>query len=177
MSNTCTIYLIDPDLNTATMLLGPAGLVTPGSTINNPGVPQTSHGRPLSKPTAFGSLAAGTLVLYDIDCELNSVGNQIQKYVINGGPPPWTTAPSASLGTAGNAGSFVDEDLAIAPDGKFFVLQNRANFAGNVSLRVYDTDGTTQLWTDLAANGNVGTPLVNTRGVALSPDGKYVATI
>src|SRR5262249_53316609 len=118
MSNTCTIYLIDPDLNTSTMLLSPAGLVTPGANIGSPGVAQTSHGRPLSRPIAFGSLAAGTLVLYDIDCELNSVANQIQKYVINGGPPPWTTAPSASLGSAGNPTFFVDEDLAIAPDGK-----------------------------------------------------------
>jgi len=170
------MYRANADISgTADSLLSGRGLLaTPGGATVN-GTPNVNHGRVASSPIAYGSLAAGTLQVYDVDIDLPPL-LYIQRYDINAGPLPYASAPT-TLGNGVLGGFAVYCDLRQAPDGKFFLNEYRANFAANTTLRVFDTDATTELWNDTAAYGGSGTPLIGSYGMAVSPDGKYVGTV
>jgi hypothetical protein len=126
-------------------------------------------------PIVTGSVASNNLVLYTAEWNRTPYNN-IWKYQMNGGPFPWTTAP-AQLASAGiGSVNEVLADLCIAPDGKFFTCENRLSATnGNVSLRVFASDGLTALWDSSTAAGGTD-PFVNSYGMAVSSDGQYVAT-
>ncbi|MEO5803939.1 MAG: Calx-beta domain-containing protein [Verrucomicrobiota bacterium] len=175
-TNLGTIYQTDPDVITSTVVL--SGI---GSTVN-PTVHTSCNGSPIVK----GSTALGNLQVWAIDGQWAEAGgrNSLLRWDINGTALPYNSAPVV-LGSAGNSSvNDVQSDLDIAPDGKFFLSQNRANGTANVydatrvNVRIYATDGTTLLWDSLAqslASGLQFDVLVGARSIKVSPDGKKMA--
>ncbi len=158
------VWMLNPDLTTA------KDLFTYDGTTASPGLVCVA-----GTPIATGSVASNNLVLYTAEWNRTPYNN-IWKYQMNGGPFPWTAAPTqlASAGI-GNINEVL-ADLCIAPDGKFFTCENRFSATnGNVSLRVFASDGLTALWDSSSAAGGTD-PFVNSYGMAVSPDGQYVAT-
>jgi hypothetical protein len=176
-TNTGTLFRADPDVNTGETVLSGVG-----STANT-SVHTSCNGSAIAK----GSLAAGNLQIWAIDGQWAGSGgrNRLLRWDVASGPLPHDAAPAAILGSAGLSGnSDIQSDLDIAPDGKFFLCQNRAigtpnvYNASQVNLRVYDTDGVTLLWDSLAQSiaAGLGTDfLVQARAVKISPDGKTLA--
>ena len=162
-----SVWKADPDIISATPVF-------------EYGLSTTNFGACQSTPFVTGSLASGNLVVYCLmwNYPQGATYNDLYEYSIGAGPLPWTAAPTIPGANAGNPSSNgVLEDLCQAPDGKFFVAQNRtSSTGGNVSLRVFDSTGATQLWDSSSASGGVD-PFVDAYGVAVSPDGQYVATI
>ncbi len=126
-------------------------------------------------PVVFGAAATSNLVLYTVEWNRTPYNN-IWQYQIDEGPLPFGGAPT-QLGSAGIPGvNQVLADLCVAPDGKFFTCEHRTSAtSGNVSVRVFDFDGVTPLW-ESATAGNGNDPFVNSYGVAVSPDDRFVAT-
>ncbi len=146
------------------------------------GLSTTNFGPCQSTPFVTGSLATGNLSLYCLMWQYplpSGPYNNLYQYNIGGGSLPWTAAPVALGANAGNSvASGVLEDLYIAPDGKFFVTQDRNSSVGtgNISLHVFDSAGVNEIWNSSSAAGGVD-PFVASYGVAVSPDDLYVAAI
>jgi hypothetical protein len=161
------VWMTDPDVTQSNKLF-----------VNGSGATNNKAGPCASTPFVTGSLAAGNLALYCVMWNYSSptgTFNNVFKYNIGAGPMPWSNAPTV-LGNAGsNTLNGLEDDLYIAPDGKFFVSQNHGTAAGaTATLRVFDTNGTTQLWDSKSANGGTE-PLVDVLGIAVSPDDAFVA--
>jgi hypothetical protein len=175
-----TVFRTDPDVTTSEEVLLGAGNGMWDSTVHT-----TINGSPVAK----GSLAEGTLQLWTIDGQYAGGGgyNRLVQYDILATPLPYNSAPTVVMRSAGVPGVMdVNSDLAIAPDGKFFLSNNRqAGTAGvyeadRVNLRVMDTDGLTVLWDSLSnslAAAQSTDVFAGARAVAVSPDGKKVALI
>ncbi len=144
------------------------------------GLGVTNFGPCQSTPFVTGSLATGDLSLYPLMFSYSFGGgyNNLYKYNIGSGPLPWTNAPTVLGGNVGsNNFSGLLEDIYMAPDGKFFTVLNQSSSTGNrVSMRVFDSTGSTQLWDSSSAAGGTD-PFVQAYGVAVSPDNQYVAVI
>ncbi len=173
-----TVFRTDPDVTVSEEVLAGAG-----ETMWDPTVHTTINGSPVAK----GSLADGTLQLWAIDGRYSGGGgfNRLVQYDIMATPLPYNGAPAAVLRTAGVPSvADVNSDLAIAPDGKFFLSNNRAAGAAgtwkvdSVNLRVLDVDGLTVLWDSLSNSLAIALSedvFVNSRAVTISPDGKRMA--
>ncbi|GEM_PF-259459 len=176
-----TVYRFDPEITTGEVVLGEPGQATPS-------VHTTINGSAIVK----GSLAGGDLTVWAVD-GLGIGGsapyNQLRRWDINAGPLPFNGTPTG-LATNGVADvADIQSDLDIAPDGKIFLTQNRAVTAGgytnraSVNLRVFDTDGVTELWnshqesTNALGNATAGDIFALARAVKVSPDNKKVALI
>jgi hypothetical protein len=137
-----------------------------------------NHGSIASSWTA-GSLAAGNLVVYALDEDLDSAHfggsgpnnkadrNSVWQYNIGGSIPsdgysgtPTQLAPGVSTPAAPNVangliGDFpaggLTVDMTRGPDGKFYVSQNRTSGV-QPGILVYDSDGTTLLFNSLQAS-------------------------
>src|SRR5437773_9903 len=103
------------------------------------------HGRFGSSAVALGSLTASNLTLYALEGDLGPV-NGLRRYDIGAGPLPLDPV------AAGNATNLANPLLSIinvtvdmdrAPDGKFFLLQNRSvgSEAGLFVIGTNDVDG------------------------------------
>ena len=175
-----TVFRTDPDVTTSEEVLQGAGNGMWDSTVHT-----TINGSPVAK----GSLAEGTLRLWTIDGQYAGGGgyNRLVQYDILATPLPYTSAPTVVMRSAGVPSTMdVNSDLAIAPDGKFFLSNNRAAGtagvydAGRVNLRVLDTDGLTVLWDSLSNSLTAAQStdiFAGARAVAVSPDGKKMALI
>lgn len=159
------VSMFDPDVTTVSNIF-----VSGSNATNNNAGPVTST------PVVSGSLKSNNLVLYCVTANFSSPSstyNNVFRYNIGGGPVPWSNAPAV----LGNAGSPTvngqDGDLAIAPDGKIFTLQNRSTNSG-VSIRVFDPTGSTQLWDSSSAGAGVDR-FVDILGIAVSPDNAFLA--
>lgn len=166
----------DPDVNTGEDVLSGVGL-------GNPTVHTTCNGSPI----VTGSIANSDLTLWTIDGKWGNGFNRILRYDIGSGPLPHNSAPNAELGSgAVTSVADVQSDLDIAPDGKFFLCQNRQTNltntyeAARVNVKVFDTDGVTLLFDSLQVSLDRGHPndiLNSSRAIKVSPDGKYMAVI
>ena len=175
-TNSATIYRTDPDVS--------AGSGEP--VLANYGVTnQSVHTTIGSSPIVLGSLAASDMAVYAIDGQFPGGGgnfNRLYRWDIGAGPLPYNAAPTPLATPLINTVANVTTDLDRAPDGKFFMLQNRS--AGNESgIVVVDTDGTTILWRSLqesrvVLNDPTATDILKTsRAVKISPDNKKMAVI
>jgi hypothetical protein len=148
---------------------------------NRSGSTNVYYGPVNSRPVVTGSLAQNNLVLYAVEWNITPY-NSIQKHIIGGAASlPMSTAPTAF----GNIGfptvNGVNGDLVMAPDGKFFASAYRlASPSYETNLMCFDSNGT-MLWNSYVAIGapksGPGDPFSNTYGLAVSPDGKLLATI
>jgi hypothetical protein len=180
--NTGCLYVTDPDVaanSSATNVF--EGIGGPSATPFNHGSVYASH--------IEGSLAGGTLTIYTGDEDL-APASSVWRYDIGAQPLPYIGTPTFVF-SAGNLLSQV-ADLARHPNGIWYKSQRRAtpsnpggqSIAGGSGIFVMSADGATQLWASLQAtrdrepeNPNVVDALIETRGIALSPDGKYLAAI
>lgn len=127
-----------------------------------------------STPFVTGSVASNNLVLYTVEWNRTPYNN-LWKYQMNNGPFPFTSSP-VQLASAGISNvNQVLPDLYIAPDGKFVTCEHRSSATGgNVTLRIFATDGLTPLWDSSSAGGGTD-PFFNSYCVAISPDDQYIA--
>jgi hypothetical protein len=183
---TGTLYVTDPNVATnaaATNVLD--GLGGP--------FPVTSariHGS-INGAVAEGSLATGDLVVYTIDEDLQTDRdttvktelNSLWRWDIGGGPLPYSGTPTKLI-CPGVLGGYAQLcELRRGPDGKFYISQRRADPASTAGAFVIANDGSAVLWDSYTATQNLlGNPvpaardmLNESRGIDVSPDGKYMA--
>jgi len=162
--------------------------VSPGSgqaVLANYGVTnQSVHTTIGSSPIIMGSLATGDMVVYAIDGQFpgSHTYNRLYRWDIGAGPLPYNVPPTALATPLIDTVVNVTTDLDRAPDGKFFMMQNRS--AGNeAGIVVVDNDGTTILWDSLSttrsiSNNPTATDILRiSRAVKISPDNKRMAII
>ena len=173
-TNTGNIYRTDPDVSPGS---GQAVLANYGVTN------QSVHTTIGSSPIIMGSLDTGDMVVFAIDGQFpgSQNFNRLYRWDIGAGPLPYNAPPTPLATPLINSVANVTTDLDRAPDGKFFMLQNRS--AGNeAGIVVVDTDGTTILWDSLTASralqGGTGTDILKqSRAVKVSQDNKRMAIV
>jgi photosystem II stability/assembly factor-like uncharacterized protein len=161
-----SVWKADPDITVSTAVLKYA-------------LPQTNFGPCQSTPFVLGSTNAGNLELFSLMWTYPPGGtyNKVYKYNIGSGPLPWTSAPTPGAAAGSTNSNGVLEDLYLAPDGKCFTVQNVASSTStNPALRVFDSALSAQLWDSYSAAGG-NDPFLGAYGIAVSPDGRYVAVI
>jgi len=192
-TNSCTIYVTDPDVLTGTNVLAGQGLSGTGAPLS----PSPNHGRFGSSVIARGSTNAGNLVIYAIDSDNSTTSdlapNHIMKYDIGFGPLPVDLPVGVAATNVDNTALLpvagVTVDLASGPDGKFYAMQNRSDGTEGglfvVDPNVDATPSPDGLW-DTVYDSEIasfdGFAITNdilrlSRGVAISPDGKYMGII
>ena len=192
-TNTATIYVTDPDVLTGTNVL--AGLGTAGGVSPSP-----NHGRFCSSVIATGSTNSGNLVIYAIDSDntttLDFAPNHIMKYDVGAGPLPVDLTVGVAATNVDNSSLLniagVTVDLASGPDGKFYPMQNRSDGnEGGIFVVDPAVDGSPffptpdgawdPVYDSKAATfdtyGLTNDILRLARGVAISPDGKYMGIV
>ena len=180
--NTGCLFVTDPNVGENAMAIN----VFEG--IGGPSAPIYYHGS-VYACYVEGSLATGDLVVYSGDEDL-APASSVWRYDIGAGPLPYAGEPTL-LFTAGLTLSQV-ADLARGPDGTWYKSQRRAipsspasqSTSGGSGIFVISADGTTELWASLQAtrdlypdNAAVVDSLIETRGIEVSPDGKYLVSI
>jgi len=179
-SYTCgePVWMMNSDLTTVSGVFGYIG--QPGGST---GV-DANAGPCISTPFVTGSLATGDLVLtcmfWNYTAPDDSQLYHVFQYNIGSGPIGpgmdniWTGMPT-TLPNATPYGTIagVVQDVCIAPNGNIFVNQGRGADS-STSLYVYDSTCQNLLWSSYEA-GNGHDPLVSTYGIAISPDGEYLA--
>jgi hypothetical protein len=195
-SNNGCIFQTDPSVTTGINVLVGFGIAgAPNSS------PSANHGRIGSSVIAKGSTNTGNLVLYALDTDATAtsdgVGNHIMKWDIGAGPLPVDLTAGTVVSNMDNATLLpnpgINEDLAQGPDGKFYLSQNRSvGNEGGVFVVDPASDGLSafnpvadNLWDEVYDSradsiGNYGATvdiLLQTRGIKVSPDGKYLAVV
>ncbi len=131
-------------MTTGEQVLAGQGSIGPNA---NLGVHTTIGGSPIVK----GSLETGDLTIWAIDGAFPGNFNRLMRWDIGAGPLPSSVTPVAAHAAypATWIGSVVNvtTDNDTAPDGKFFIMENRSD-GDQVGLAVLDTDGTT-LWNSI----------------------------
>lgn len=178
-TNTGCIYYTDPDVNTGAQALAGTGW-------NRPTSQNTVHTTIGGSPIVRGSIAAGTLKIWSTDGSYNRPAggslNRLMRWDVDAGPFPHGLAPTQLGNPLLSANADVTTDCDLAPDGKFYLMQNRAN-GTETGLFVMDTNGTTVLWGSLATSRSISnnpsaTDILRiSRAVKVSPDGRRVALI
>ena len=160
-----------------------ADLTTCANAIYNVGITGGYHYDPANTPIVHGTLADGTLTLWNVEGSRPSAYNKVARWDIGSGPLNGTVAPAllgwcdrrpANLGVAG-----LNTDIEVLEDGKIITSINRAVGTlpnDTASIQVFDTDGVTVLWDSLSKGGSPD-PLRLTRAIALAPDGKTLAMV
>jgi len=180
-ANTATLWRTDPNVSSGVNLF--VGTGAADAAVNG-------HGRFGGSVIALGALSTGSLTLYALEGDLSPI-NGLRRYDIGAGPLP------VSETSAGNAPNLanpllqianVTVDLDRAPDGKFFLTQNRSvgTEPGLFVVSTNDTDGDGLL--DVLFNSLTETRRITgvptnvdflriSRAVKVSPDGARVAVI
>ena len=157
-----------------------ADLTTCANAIYNVGITGGYHYDPANTPIVHGTLADGTLTLWNVEGSRPSALNKVARWDIGSGPLNGTVTPAllgwcdhrpANLGSAG-----LNTDIEVLDDGKIITSLNRAAGTDTASIQVFDTDGVTVLWDSLSKGGSPD-PLRLTRAIALAPDGKTLAMV
>lgn len=187
------VVMCAPDLSAATNLFPYNNTVSEG----------TGNYMNVQACAATGSYAAGNLVLYTMEWDRAPFQSfwQYEFYTTPGVPLPlpWNLANSpntlASSGTCPNVygkgnpnspdiGAGINSvntvvgDFTLAPDGKFFSVEERTTATGgNVAMYVYDsvTNGNCFLWDSLDQNGGSVDPFCTVFSLAISPDDQFLA--
>lgn len=177
------VWRIPPDLSTNQLFLGPLG--------DSAGTAAGVHGEVYSRPVITGSLANGASAsLYYVDADFPS--SQVNSLLIYNGITtnalPWQTAPivGPEIGLNIAALNNVYPGLTQGPNGYIYASELRNNYA-IPNVYVYDSTGTNLLWNSLAGPANTGPDYFVTAMTggtsngpvdsAVSPDGKYFATV
>lgn len=178
-TNTACIYYTDADVTTGGQVLAGTGWSRPTSQ-------NTVHTTIGGSPIVRGSLGAGTLTVWSIDGSYNRPSggnlNRFMRWDVGAGPLPYASAPTLLANPLVNVVADVTTDCDRAPDGKFFLMQNRANGAES-GLIVTDIDGLTILWRSLDTSRTISNNpaavdiLRISRAVKVSPDGQRVALV
>ncbi len=165
------VWVTDGDVATnsiATNVLG--GIGGPSTVTGN-------HGS-VSGVYVEGSQAAGNLAVYTADEDV-APKNAILRYDIGSAELPYEL-PGTQVLTFGLASQ--RSKITRGPDGKWYCTNRRADNASTTGLFVVDSDGTT-LWSSLSqwrtfiGNATAYDSIFSeTRGMDVSPDGKYVMT-
>ena len=158
------VWMVQPDLSSGTNLF---------PLFSDPQVAGGVEGTPV----ALGSYAAGNLVLYALSWDLSPY-QSVWRYDINGGPLPYTAAPTPICNAGISSVQGVLADMAIGPDGKIYTTEPRSTpSAGNIIIHVFDSEGTLlwDSWNDWGAVN--GDPYASSGGIAISSDGKMMATV
>jgi hypothetical protein len=177
-TNLGTIYRTDPNVSTGEQVLAGQGSIGPNA---NLAVHSTIGGSPI----VTGSLETSDLTIWAIDGALPNNFNRLMRWDIGAGPLPSSVAPVAVhsaypttwIGSVAN----VTTDNDTAPDGKFFIMENRSD-GDQVGLAVLDTAGNT-IWNSILesrsiSNNPTGRDILRlSRAVKVSPDGRRVAII
>jgi hypothetical protein len=134
----------------------------------------------------LGSLANGNYQVFTIDEDYQedptSAGltqlNSFWVYNIGGGPLPSANPPDARIAAASVGSVSQTMDLAYSPTTGFFYISDRRSAGAETGLRVVDKDGNLLFNSREASLALGGTTdfLADIGGVAVSYDGKYVAT-
>lgn len=186
------VWLIDPNLNTNELLLGPIGDVT--------GLADGVHGAEPSSPVLLGNIDTGaTLITVDGEIHTNSIevySNITQAAIAaqSSGPgngwqkPPDFTGPQVAVNLPSNPngpGFYFFPKLVIGPNGYLYSGQFRSGVSASdvPSVVVYDSTYTNLLFQSHYNNGNSDYFFTSVSGgkncfpsdVAVSPDGKYLA--
>lgn len=185
-----SLYVMGPDVTGGENLLpGPTGSGFPLTTASG-----KTHGS-IGAAHVEGSLAAGSLVAYVVDEDLQSnkdsstqsERNSIWRWDIGSGPLPTTNSP-VKVSSLGITFAAQLTDLARGPDGKFYKSQRRAEPSDPVSgssanIFVISSDGVTNLWNSLtesrkfANNQGITDYLNETCAIDVSPDGRSLVAL
>lgn len=129
-----------------------------------------------------GTLAGGDLTVWTGDEDMTPL-NSVWRYDIGSGPLPHEGPPSLLFSHGITTAAQVAKVMR-GPDGKWYKSQRRADYATSSGLFAISEDGASILWSSIAAwRAYTGNATANdvyfseTRGFAVSPDGKYLATI
>jgi len=147
-----TMYVTDPDVSTGTLVLAGQGSLN-ASTGN--------HGRIMSSPLVTGSLAGGNLLVTAVDGDLKhptSAGtlefSWINQWALGAGPTPSSVTPTflpQNPTVVPDIVANVTIDLDRGPDGKYYLMQNRA-VGSEAGLFVLNADGSKVLWNSLTVS-------------------------
>ena len=192
-----TIFKVDPALNNSVIVL--AGIGGPGFGTGTPPSaplypdgtsipPEQNHGS-ISSVWVEGSLAAGNLVVYAVDEDINSAHfggaaqndrNSLWRWDVGSGAPSTVTPTKIGGSLIGDFGpGGITVDMTRGADGKFYLSQNRSA-GGQVGLQVISDTGT-ELFNsltksrELLANPTAPDILTNVVGIDVSDDQKWVA--
>ncbi len=185
------VWLIDPNLNTNELLLGP-----PGDFI---GIAAGVHGAIPAAPVLLGNIDTGaTLITVDGDLHTNNVqvySNITQSAIVAnwGAGQGWQKAPDLTgpmvainlQESPSGPGYYFFPKLAIGPNGFLYSGEFRGGVsAGDVpAVVIYDSTYTNLLWTSHYNSGTSdyfytsvsGGSKCNPSDLAISSDGKYLA--
>ncbi|HEX3626379.1 MAG TPA: Calx-beta domain-containing protein [Verrucomicrobiae bacterium] len=190
------VWLVGPNLDTNELLLGPVGF----GNGNSAGV----HGDEVGTPVLLGDLTAGATLL-TVDSDLSTVlpnsmlvYSNITAAAIAGGSgwqnPPAKVGPEVAInfGSGPGKGVYLFPSLCVGPSGYIYSGEYRSGVNGSLGsgdqagVQVYNPNNNyTQLWNSrfnggksdyfcTAASG--GSQCLPT-DLAISPDGKYLATV
>ena len=189
------VWLADPNLTTNELLLGPIGTAQGQSS----GV----HGSEVGRPVLLGDLNTGATLL-TVDADLftpnNGPYNNILVYsnitwsALSTGTgwqtPPTVIGPVVAVDlpeTMGGPGYYFYPSLYVGPNGYIYSGEYRGGVSAGdpASVQVYDTSITNQIWNSRYNSGTSdwfytaasGGSKCNPTDLAVSPDGKYLATV
>ena len=187
--NNAGVWLVDPNLATNELLLGPVG--------DSAGKGAGVHGAEVSPPVLLGDLDSGaTLMVVDSDLTTpNSllVYSNITASSLSAGTG-WQSAPSyvgpevaINYGSAPGAGVYLYPSLCVGTNGYIYAGEYRGGVSAGdpAAVQIYDSTVHTQLWTSRYNGGSsdyfftapAGGTAVNPTGLSISPDGKYLAAV
>ncbi|HEV2453344.1 MAG TPA: Calx-beta domain-containing protein [Verrucomicrobiae bacterium] len=189
------VWLIGPNLDTNELLLGPISF----GNGNAAGV----HGDEVASPILLGNLATGATLL-TVDSDLSTVlPNSLLVYsnitaaAIAGGSG-WQTPPSRvgpevaiNFGSGPGKGVYLFPSLAVGPNGYIYSGEYRGGANGSLGtgdpagVQVYNPNTFAQLWnsrynggkSDYFCTAAAGGSQCLPTDLAVSPDGKYLATV
>jgi hypothetical protein len=183
---TGSLYVADPDVNSATnVLAGPVGSPFPVTT-------NRLHGS-IAAAIVTGSLATGDLTAYVIDEDLQNdrtsgtqnMRNSLWRHDVGGTLPGPDVLPTLLKNGATEWINFASQtmDLSRGTNGYFYVNDYRSTGSDRSGLTVLDASGSNVLWSSLSAtraftgNASDNDLLRATGGGDVSPMGDNVAVI
>ncbi len=190
--NNAGVWLVDPNLTTNQLLLGPIGDVN--------GIAQGVHGAEVGPPVLLGNITNGaTLLTVDGDLYTNKVeiySNITLSALAASSPNGWQnvpdlTGPQVAINLPENPsgpGYYFFPSLQIGANGYLYSGEYRYGIGSGdyAFVQVYDRTFINQLWNSRYNSGSSdyfyteasgGNAKYSPTSVSVSPDGKYLATV
>jgi hypothetical protein len=179
------VWLVDPNLTTNELILGPVGEANGKSA----GV----HGAEVSRPVLLGNLATGANLLV-VDSDLTTPNSLLVYSNLTSSALPWENAPSligpeVAINYASYPGQsvYLFPSLFVGPSGYIYSGEYRGGPSSSnpPGVQVYDTSVTNLLWNSGYSGGTKDYFNTTASGgsaclptdLAVSPDGKYLAAV
>ncbi|HEY1787311.1 MAG TPA: Calx-beta domain-containing protein [Verrucomicrobiae bacterium] len=188
--NNAGVWLVDPNLVTNELLLGPIGDAN--------GIVAGVHGAEVGPPVLLGNITNGaTLLTIDGDLNVNrlEVYSNITLAALSSGTgwqtPPNLTGPQVAVDLPENPngpGYYFFPSLDVGTNGYLYSGEYRSGVGSGdyAFVQVYDATFTNQLWNSRYNSGSSdyfftkatgGSAQSSPTSVSVSPDGKYLATV